>query len=148
MQRWGAAPEVIDVIHVLDGVAPEIAHPLVRPVRPSELRELGVAGADLDLWRAAAAGWVHAAIVGEEVVGHGSSFAAGDRYADVGVAVEPAYRRQGIAAAAAAQTCRQLTADGLVPVWGAGSHNTASLRTAAKLGFEEVARLTYLVRGG
>jgi len=43
-------------------------------------------------------------------------------------------------------TCRQLVADGLVPVWGADAHNTASLRTAARLGFREVSRRTYLVR--
>lgn len=147
VRRWGDAPEVVDVVHLVDGVVPEITHPLVRPVRPAELRELGVAAPDLEVWRAAAAaGRVHAAIVGGEIVGQGSSFAAGERYADVGVAVDPAYRRQGIATAAAAQTCRQLTADGLVPVWAAGAHNTASLRTAARLGFREVSRLTYLTR--
>lgn len=147
VQRWGDAPEVVDVVHLLDGEVPEISHPLVRRVDPAELRRLGMAGPDLELWSvAAAAGRVHAAIVGGEIVGQGSSFAAGERYADVGVAVDPAYRRQGIATAAAAQTCRQLGADGLIPVWAAGAHNTASLRTAARLGFREVSRLTYLTR--
>jgi GNAT superfamily N-acetyltransferase len=154
VQRWGDAPDVIDVIHVLDGAAPDITHPLVRPLHRSELGELAVADSDPSLFpaaefaqAAATAGRLHVAIDDGQIVGHGSSFAAGERYADVGVAVHPAYRRQRIASAAAAQTCRQLATDGLLPVWAAGSHNTASLRTAAGLGFQEVSRLTYLVRG-
>ncbi|WP_052668935.1 GNAT family N-acetyltransferase [Nitriliruptor alkaliphilus] len=153
-QRWGDAPEVVDVIHVLDGVPPEIAHPLVRPLRPSEIREFEANAAHRQLLpagdlveAAAAAGRLHAVISGDRLLGQGSSFASGERYADVGVAVDPAYRRQRIATAAAAQTCRQLVTEVLVPVWGAGSHNTASLRIAARLGFQEVSRLTYLVRG-
>jgi GNAT superfamily N-acetyltransferase len=152
--RWGHAADVIDVVHVLDGVAPDITHPLVRPLRPSELHELKVDATELDLLpavefaeAAAAAGRLYAAVDGDKIVGQGSSFAASARHADVGVAVHPAYRRQRIALAAAAQTCRQLAGDGLLPVWSSGSHNSASLRTAAGLGFREVSRLTYLVRG-
>lgn len=150
-RRWGIEREVVDVTHLLDRVPPEITHPLVRQLAPSDFGELTVADSDLLpgnelVEAAAAAGRLHAAVDGRKIVGHGSSFAAGARYADVGVAVDSAYRRQQIATAAAAQTCRQLEADGLRPVWGAGSHNTASLRTAARLGFREVARLVFLVR--
>lgn len=150
-RRWGIDREVIDVIHLLDRQPPDVVHPLVRRLAPSDLGEL--TAADLALLPAselvepaAAAGRLHAAVDGTRIVGHGSSFASGARYADVGVAVHPAYRRQHIATAAAARTCRQLEADGLRPVWGTGTHNTASLRTAARLGFREVARLIYLVR--
>lgn len=150
-RRWGIEREVTDVIHVLDGEPPDRTHPLVRRIDADEITGLAVADPDLLPARllveaAAATGRLHAAIDGLELVGHGSSFAAGDHYADVGVAVLAPYRRQGIATAAAARTCRALVAAGLEPVWGAGAHNDASLATAAALGFREVSRLTYLVR--
>jgi GNAT superfamily N-acetyltransferase len=152
-RRWGLPREVIDVIHILDqGPPTDIAHPLVRPLKPSDLAALEVTHPDLLPDRgladaAARAGRLHGAVDGTRIVGQGGSFAAGEHYADVAVAVAPAYRRQGIATAAAARTCRQLAADGLVPVWSTSSDNLASLRAATALGFREVSRLTYLVRG-
>ncbi len=80
-------------------------------------------------------------------LGHGSSMATGSRFADVGVHVAEGYRQMGIATAAASMACHGLQADGPVPVWGTGSYNAASLRVAEKLGFVEVARLRFLVRG-
>ncbi len=151
-RRWGLPREVIDVIHILDQGPPGIVHPLVRPLQPSDLTALKVAHPDLLPDRgladaAATAGRLHGAVDGTKIVGQGGSFAAGEHYADVAVAVAPAYRRQGIATAAAARTCRQLAADGLLPVWSTSSDNVASLYAATALGFREVSRLTYLVRG-
>ena len=85
------------------------------------------------------------ALDGDVVVGHGSSFAAGHTYADVGVHVAAAYRRRGLATACAARACVAVRQAGLVPIWGTGSQNVASLRVATKLGFEEVDRLVFLV---
>jgi RimJ/RimL family protein N-acetyltransferase len=89
---------------------------------------------------------VFGAVEDDTIVGRGSSFAAGAMYADIGVYVAERYRRQGIATGAAAVAIRAVQATGLIPVWGAGSENVASLRVANRLGFVEVARCAYLVR--
>ena len=81
------------------------------------------------------------------VVGQGGSLAAGLVFADVGVQVADARRRQGMATACASRACRALQNDGLIPVWGTSSENSASLAVARKLGFVETGRLTFLVRG-
>lgn len=94
---------------------------------------------------AARLGRVFAAVDGTRILGHGSSLAASQAFADVGVHVAQAHRGQGIATAAAGLACRAVGQAGLTPVWGAGSENTASRRVAEKLGFEEVARLVFLV---
>jgi ribosomal protein S18 acetylase RimI-like enzyme len=145
--RWGLAREVVDVIHVLDGPPPNLEHPLVR-----RLDDLGLDDPDDVLpdpsitAPAVTLGRVFGAVDGRTLLGHGSSFAAGERYADIGVHVAARARRQGIASAAAVAACRAVRADGLVPIWGCGAHNEASMRTAATLGFREVERLVYLVR--
>lgn len=96
---------------------------------------------------AAEAGRVFGATRRGEVVGHGSSLAAGDVYADISVHVAEAHRREGLATAAASLACRAVQRSGLTPVWGTSSTNAASLGVARKLGFVTVARRTYLVRG-
>lgn len=152
-RRFGLRGEVTDVVHVLDVDPPDVGHPLVRAVTVADLDDLVLDAGGVQLLPdralcepAARAGWLHAGIVDGRVVGHGGAFAAGETFADVGVAVQPQHRRQRLATAAAALTCRALRADGLVPTWGTGAHNEASLRTAARLGFREVSRWTYLVR--
>ncbi|MDQ3655635.1 MAG: GNAT family N-acetyltransferase, partial [Chloroflexota bacterium] len=64
---------------------------------------------------------------------------------DIGVATLDRWRRQGLATAAAAQVAGAIQRDGRIPVWSCGGHNAASLAIAARLGFREVARRTYLV---
>jgi ribosomal protein S18 acetylase RimI-like enzyme len=145
--RWGLEREVVDVIHVLDGPPADHEHPLVRRLDdlalddPDEvLPDPTIASPAVELGR------VFGAVDGRTLLGHGSSFAAGERYADIGVHVAARARRRGIASAAAVAACRAVQADGLVPIWGCGAHNEASMRTAAALGFREVERLVYLVR--
>ncbi len=84
-QRWGGAREVVDVIHVLDGMAPELTRLFVRALRPGQLHEFEANAAHLELLpagelvkAAAAAGRLHTAIVDDEIVGQGSCLAAGE----------------------------------------------------------------------
>lgn len=150
-RRWGPAKRVVDVLHVLPGGAPVEPHPQVRLLRASDLSRLTVAtdgvfpGRDV-LEPAVAAGRVFVAVDGESIVGQGSSIAAGDMYADVGVHVVQTHREQGLATVCAARVCESVRRAGLTPVWSCSADNRASLRVAAKLGFVDVARLTYLVR--
>jgi ribosomal protein S18 acetylase RimI-like enzyme len=145
--RWGLAREVTDVIHVLDGPPVPHEHPLVRRLDDLDLDDPdGVLPERAVTGPAVALGRVFGAVDGRRLLGHGSSFASGERYADIGVHVAESARRQGIAVAAAASACRAVQADGLVPIWGCGAHNDASMATAAALGFREVERLVYLVR--
>lgn len=151
--EWGPCRRVIDVIHTLTKPAPARSHPLVRRIEVEELEQLTCATDDLlpelGVTRPAVEqGRVFAAFDHGVVVGHGSSFAASDAYADVGVNVDERYRRQGVARAAAALACAAVQRAGLTPVWGTSSTNIASLATANALGFVEIARLTYLVPEG
>jgi GNAT superfamily N-acetyltransferase len=149
--RWGLARRVTDVINILPAPAPPLSHRLIRRLAESELDCWRLASDDLLPERrvvepAASAGRMYVAIEDGVIVGHGSSFAAGSRFADVGVHVSPPHRGQGLATCAAAQACGAVQVAGLTPVWGTSSDNTASLRVAAKLGFVEADRLVYLVR--
>lgn len=150
-RRWGIERTVVDVVHELRAAARAPRHPLVRWLTPAEAEALDVAAPDVLPDRrlvvaAATLGRVFAAVDGDRIVGHGSSMAASQSFADVGVHVAPAFRGQGIATAAASMACAAVQQAGLTPVWGAGSDNGASLRVAEKIGFQEVARLTFLVR--
>jgi|GEM_PF-1412653 len=150
--RWGPAHSVIDVIHELRKPVAVYDQPLVRQLSPTEALTLPTTDADLlpDRRLVAAAaehGRFFACVNDGVIVGHGGSLAAGQVFADVGVQVTNARRRQGMAIACASRACQALQHDGLIPVWGTSSENTASLAVAQKLGFTETARLTYLVRG-
>lgn len=59
---------------------------------------------------------------------------------DVAVDTVESHRRRGLAICVFDALHRRLAKKGLTPVWGAYSHNVASLRLAARLGFEEDAR--------
>jgi RimJ/RimL family protein N-acetyltransferase len=150
-RRWGIAKRVVDVHHVSEVTASVEPHPLeVRPLRTPDLDRLAVAADDIFPARdvmepAVELGRVFVAIDGELIVGQGSSFAAGERYADVGVHVAETHRRRGLATGCAARVCEAVRTAGLTPVWSCGAENRASLRVAAKLGFVEVTRLVFLV---
>ncbi len=70
-----------------------------------------------------------------------------DDYADIGVVTLDAYRRQGIAAAAASLVCQGVRAANRVPVWDCAAENVASLHLAEKLGFRSVDGRVDLTRG-
>lgn len=149
-RRFGLARVVVDVVHTLDQPVRPVHHPLVRSLTVDDVESLvdadGVLPAPRIVRAAAAARRCFVAVYGEVVVGHGSSFAWGEQFADVGVHVSERWRRKGLARATASQACQAVQSAGLTPVWGCGADNQASMALAAGLGFKEVARLSFLVR--
>jgi len=90
-------------------------------------------------------GHVAGAIREGQVVSIAHTFARSERHVDIGVVTLEPWRRQGLATAAAAEVARAIQRDGMTPVWSCGGTNAASLAIAARLGFQEVDRRTYLV---
>ena len=91
-------------------------------------------------------GVVAGAVIDGQLAALAHTSARSDRCADVGVATLPEWRGQGLATAAAALVCARVLADGQTPVWSTATTNVASRRVAAKLGFVEVSRRTYVIR--
>ena len=138
-----------DLHHVLRHPPSSRQHPGVRLATSADFDALHASGLfdeSLPLEEAVTAGLVACATVEDRVVGQASCVALSDRYGDVGVGVDKAYRRQGIAAAAAAIVCLRVQAVGRIPVWSTGADNIGSLATAAALGFEPVDGLVILSR--
>lgn len=73
------------------------------------------------------------------------TFATSPKHADIGVVTHPDWRGLGHATAVSALVARAIQDDGRIPVWSCGGPNIASLRTAARVGFEEVSRRVYLI---
>ncbi|GAC1332633.1 MAG: hypothetical protein NVSMB22_24820 [Chloroflexota bacterium] len=67
------------------------------------------------------------------------------KYAELGVATLPAFRRQGLAAAAASLVCREVQAIGRVPIWDCAEDNQASRDLARKLGFVPIGKRVDLI---
>ena len=140
-----------DVYHVANRPIPPIRHELVRLLTPADVDSLERAPAQLhphgfrSVAELLAEGVAAAAMVDGGVVALARTAARSDCYADIGVATLPAWRGQGLATAAAALVAERVQAAGQIPVWSTGEHNLASLRVAAKLGFREVARRTYVI---
>lgn len=109
---------------------------------PREAQPIGFWG---DLRTSLTKGLVAGAIVEGKVVATSFVAARGQRYVDIGVYVLENHRRRGLAAAAASVVALSVQSDGLIPVWGCGSHNLPSLKLARKLGFIEVSRRTYVI---
>jgi len=109
---------------------------------PREAQPIGFWG---DLRTSLIEGLVAGAIVKGKVVATSFIAARGQQYVDIGVYVLENHRRHGLAAAAASLVARSVQSDGLIPVWGCGSHNLPSLKLARKLGFVEVSRRTYVI---
>jgi L-amino acid N-acyltransferase YncA len=140
----------------------ELTHLLTEPVRVrpdaavrlltlADLALLEAAPLELrtNLWRDTrqllAEGIVACAIVAEGVVATALVTACSERYADIGVYTREGYRGRGYATATASLVARAVQKGGRTPLWGAGSHNKASLRVAEKLGFREVSRRRYVI---
>jgi RimJ/RimL family protein N-acetyltransferase len=109
---------------------------------PREAQPIGFWG---DLRTSLTEGLVAGAIVEGKVVATSFVAARGQRYADIGAYVLENHRRRGLATAAASVIARSVQSNGLIPVWGCGSHNLPSLKLARKLGFIEVSRRTYVI---
>ncbi len=79
------------------------------------------------------------AVVGAgKILAVACSFFVGERYEDVGVVTEPAYRGQGLGVTCAQALCGDIVARGRRPSWTTAVDNKASRRLAAKLGFQFV----------
>ena len=109
---------------------------------PHEARPIGFWG---DLRTSLAKGLVAGAIFEGKVVATSFIATRGQQYVDIGVYVLENYRRRGLAASAASLVARSVQSDGLIPVWGCGSHNLPSLKLARKLGFVESSRRTCVI---
>jgi RimJ/RimL family protein N-acetyltransferase len=140
-----------DVCHTLTRQAATFYDAAVRQLTRSDLELLESAPRQLRdaCWESPAEllsqGIVACAIVSGEIVATALTSARSDRYAEVGVYTREAFRRRGLASAAASIVVNGVQEAGQIPVWSAGATNSASLRIAQKLGFREMSRRTYVI---
>lgn len=149
----GRSPRTLeDVYHVQRHPLPPIPLAPVRLLTPADApllarapRELRGAGypSTAALLRDGAAA---AAIIDGEIVALAHAPARSANYADLGVTTLPTWRGRGLASAAASLVAARVQAAGQTPVWSTGATTTASLQVAAKLGFVEVRRRTYVIQ--
>lgn len=131
--------------------APAISDPAVRLLKPADLPLLDAApaevrGAGFGSTRAMLDdGIVAAAIVDDAIVAIAHTSAITDHHADIGVSTLEPFRGRGFSTAAAALVAQTIQASGRTPVWSCGETNHASLRVAAKLGFEPALRRVYVI---
>ena len=140
-----------DVYHTLTAPAPLIDEPAVRELTRDDMGLLEAAGVDGADFRGGLSalleeGAVAGPVVDGRIVGTAQTAAITARYADIGVSTDEPWRGRGFATAAASIVARRVQEKGRTPVWSCGEDNMASLRVARKLGFEEVSRLTYVIR--
>ena len=140
-----------DIYHTMAKPAPIIDEPAVRELTRDDLGLLEAAGVDGADFRGGLPalledGAVAGAVVDGRVVGTAQTAAITGRYAEIGVATDERWRGRGFATAAASIVARRMQETGRTPVWSCGEDNMASLQVARKLGFEEVSRLTYVIR--
>jgi GNAT superfamily N-acetyltransferase len=142
-----------DVYHTLGRAAATFAHPAVRLLRRDDLGPMTTAPLEVQetamgfgsLERLLDEGFAAGAIVDGDLVALACTSAQTKRHADLGVATEGSWQGRGLATACAALVIAEIHRSGRLPVWSAGEGNTASLRVAEKLGFEEVGRRTYVI---
>jgi hypothetical protein len=142
-----------DLYHVLKGPAVVHQHPDVRLLTLADvplMRRMG----ELDLGHdgydtpeaAVMEGAFAAAIVEGQIVAVTKATAVGRQFANIGAETHADYRCRGYCTVAASPVARRLQELGLTPVWSAGHTNAASLRVAAKIGFEPYDRKVYVNR--
>lgn len=140
-----------DITHVLTGPVRVFRDAAVRRLTLTDLQLLESAPLELraGLWSSPrellAEGIIACALVSGEIEASALTPACTDRYAEIGVYTREAYRGRGYATAAASMVAQAAQEEGLIPIWGSGAHNAASLRVAQKLGFKEVSRRTYVI---
>lgn len=92
-----------------------------------------------DTWggaaRLAAAGVARAVVVDGRVVSVAVPFYVGERFEDIGVMTDPAFRGRGLSTACAAALIADVHGRGRTPSWTTSPDNAASLAVAARLGF-------------
>jgi len=142
-----------DIFHELRRPATVCGHPHVRLLTRDdapllEAAEPPVRGAGFGSTRAMLQeGFAAAGLVEGKVVSIAHTSARTGVHADIGVCTLEPFRRRGYATAAASAVARAVQAAGLVPVWSAGQSNAASLRVAAKVGFERIGKRVYVGLG-
>jgi GNAT superfamily N-acetyltransferase len=144
---------VDDIFFVSDGsgLPPPVAKAAVRILTLDDLNLLVAAppklsGGDAEYARRMLTEGIYAAaIVDGRIVARVEAYARTPRYANLGAYVSEDFRRRGLATAAAALVTTAALAAGQTPVWSTGETNPASQAVARKLGFREIARMTYVV---
>ena len=140
-----------DVYHTLTRPAVAHCHPDVRLLSvddralfdgvPDDLKP-GMRG---DVEIVLSEGFVAGAVVDDRLVSAAHTNAVTERYADIGVFTHQDYRNRGYSTSAASIVAGAIQKSGRMPVWSCGEDNLASLRVAAKVGFTEVSRRTYVI---
>jgi len=74
----------------------------------------------------------------DEIVSICYAAAISDGLAEIDVATDEAYRRQGLANLVSRQFIRECLMRGITPTWDCFAYNTSSLRLAERLGFSEL----------
>lgn len=83
-------------------------------------------------------GFGYVAMDGEKFATIAFSAAVSSEEVDIGVETNEAYRNRGLAKKLAKYMIREILADGKTPVWAHAAGNTASMKTALGVGFEEI----------
>ncbi|HBI85736.1 MAG TPA: hypothetical protein DDX71_05550 [Ruminococcus sp.] len=83
---------------------------------------------------------------GETVAATAFSAAVAADAADIGIETAEAYRRKGLAKAAAAAVMREAVSRGKMPVWACHEANIGSQKTAQALGFQHIRTCTAIQR--
>ena len=140
----------------------DVHHSLTRPVQlfaNNHVRELTTQDRNLiasapieiqgggyeDMEMMLSEGIVAGAIDAGQLVSIAHTSGVTDLYGEIGVGTLEPWRKRGLCSAAASIVSNRLQEQGRVPVWSTGEDNFASLRVAAKLGFREVSRRTYVI---
>ena len=140
----------------------DVYHSLTRPVRlfTSEyVRELTMQDRNLiasapieiqgsgyeDMETMLSEGIVAGAVDADQLVSIAHTSGVTDLHGEIGVGTLEPWRKRGLCSAAASIVSNRLQEEGRVPVWSTGEDNFASLRVAAKLGFREASRRTYVI---
>ena len=140
-----------DVYHTLTRPVVAHSHPDVRQLTvddralfegvPDDLKP-GIRG---DVESVLREGYVAGAVVDGRLVSVAHTNAITKRYADIGVFTHQDYSNRGYSTTSAAIVADAIRETGRTPVWSCGEDNLASLRVAAKVGFDEVSRRTYVI---
>lgn len=142
-----------DLYYTLTRPAPEIAHPDVRRLAiadlemvkraAGELRVNGMGSPEAMLQKGLAVG----AVIDGQLAANAHTSAMSALYADIGIYTIERCRGRGLANAMGASISRLIQESGRTPVWSTSEGNAASRAIAAKLGYVEVSRRQYIVKG-